>query len=429
MKITIFCAGTRGDIQPLTALGVGLQRHGHRVTIATSHNFETFLARAGIGYSPLTADYDRLMRQAPEMLESGMNVFRGSRIMVRHLSEMVSHWAVEGRAAAADSDLLIGQGPTTVLAGSLAEAFGIPVVQAQLQPMTPCTDIRPMVLPPIPGPVPGPINLALYYTVRRFMWSLARPPVNDLLRKSLDLEPYSRLGPLHGQPPTRRRVLYGYSERILPRSRDWPQNIQVTGFWFLDAADDWRPPDDLVAFLAAGPKPIYIGFGSMLPRDPKRMTATVIAGIRKAGCRAVVASGWGGLVSDDALGDPNIYLLQQAPHDWLFPGMAGAVHHGGAGTTAAALRAGIPSLILPFITEQAFWSVQLEKLGVAAPRLNRKKFTAGQLATGIGRLQNPTMIEKAAALGQVIRAENGVETAIGHLRSWDLLRDSALAVR
>jgi sterol 3beta-glucosyltransferase len=429
MKITIFCAGTRGDIQPLTALGVGLQRHGHRVTLATSHNFETFVTQAGLVYAPLTADYDRLMRQAPEMLESGMNVFRGSRIMVRHLSEMVSHWAVEGRAAAADADLVIGQGPTTVLAGSMADALNIPVVQAQLQPMTPCTDIRPMVLPPLPGAIPGAVNLALYYTVRWFMWSLARPPVNNLLRKSLDLEPYSRLGPLHRQPVERRRVLYGYSERILPRSRDWPQNIQVTGFWFLDAADDWRPPDDLVAFLAAGPKPIYVGFGSMYPRDPKRITATVMAAIRKAGCRAIIARGWGGLVPDEAAGDPNIYLLQQAPHDWLFPRMAAAVHHGGAGTTAAAVRAGIPSLILPFITEQAFWSVQLEKLGVAAPRLNRHTVTADQLASGITRTQSRTMREEAAALGQLIRAEDGVESAVAQLKAWDLLDAPDLAVR
>jgi sterol 3beta-glucosyltransferase len=428
MKITIFCAGTRGDIQPLTALGVGLQRHGHRVTLATSHNFETFVGQSGLEYAPLTADYDRLMRQAPEMLESGMNVFRGSKIMVRHLSEMVSHWAVEGRAAVADADLVIGQGPTTVLAGSMADALNIPVVQAQLQPMTPCTDIRPMVLPPLPGPLPGPVNLALYYTVRLFMWSLARRPVNDLLRKGLDLEPYSRFGPLYRQPPERRRVLYGYSEQILRRSRDWGDNIQVTGFWFLDAAEDWRPPDDLVAFLAAGPKPIYVGFGSMYPRDPKRITATVLAAIRKAGCRAVLASGWGGLSPDDTARDPNIYLIKQAPHDWLFPRMAAAVHHGGAGTTAAALRAGIPSLILPFITEQAFWSVQLQKMGVAAPRLNRNKVTVYQLTDGIIRLQNRAMIEKAAALGQKIRAENGVETAIRQMEAWGLLRSPDLAV-
>jgi sterol 3beta-glucosyltransferase len=428
MKITIFCAGTRGDIQPLTALGVGLQRHGHRVTLATSHNFENFVGQAGLEYAPLTADYDRLMRQAPEMLESGMNVFRGSRIMVRHLSEMVSHWAVEGRAAAADADFVIGQGPTTVLAGSMADALNIPVVQAQLQPMTPCTDIRPMVLPPLPGPVPGPVNLALYYMVRWFMWSLARRPVNDLLRKGLGLEPYSRFGPLYRQPAERRRVLYGYSEQILPRSRDWGDNIQVSGFWFLDAADDWQPPEDLVAFLAAGPKPIYVGFGSMYPRDPKRITATVIAAIRKAGCRAVLASGWGGLAPDDTARDPNIYLIKQAPHDWLFPRMAAAVHHGGAGTTAAAVRAGIPSLILPFITEQAFWSVQLEKLGVAAPRLNRNKVSIYQLADGMIRVQNRAMIEKAAALGQRIRAENGVETAIRQMEKWGLLRSPDLAV-
>ena len=167
----------------------------------------------------------------------------------------------------------------------------------------------------------------------------------------------------------------------------------------------------------------------MYPRNSKQITETVLAAIRKAGCRAVLARGWGGLALDDSLRDPNIYVLQQAPHDWLFPKMVAAVHHGGAGTTAAAVRAGIPSLIMPFITEQAFWSVQLEKLGVAAPRLNRGKVTVDQLATGIARIQSRALIEKAAALGQVIRAENGVETAIGQLKAWDLLRDSELAVR
>ncbi|MCU4158592.1 glycosyltransferase [Acidiphilium sp. AL] len=422
MRIAIFCVGTRGDIQPFIALGRGLQSHGHQVTIATSRNFETDIGRFGLGFSPLTADYDTLMRRAPEMLENGMNVIKGSRIMVRHLAEMASHWAAEGKAAAKDAELLIGQGPATILAGSLSEALGIPVVQAQLQPMTPCTDIPPMVLPPIRVPIPGPVNLGLYHALRFFMWSLVRPPVNNHLRKDLGLEPYSRLGPLHGKPEAHRRTLYAYSEQILPRSRDWSSDAQVTGFWFLDEGKDWQPPDDLAGFLASGSKPVYLGFGSMFPRDAEHITRIVIAAIRKAGCRAVLATGWGGLAPGTSPRNDDIFILRQAPHDWLFPRMAAAVHHGGAGTMAAAVRAGIPSLILPFITEQAFWSVRLEQLGVAVPHMNRKTVTTDRLAAAIVRLQEPGIVAKAAALGDRNRAENGIGSAIRQMTEWGLLR-------
>lgn len=421
MRVTIFCVGTRGDIQPFIALGLGLQRHGHAVTISTSRNFEAAITGFGLGFAPLTADYDRLMRRAPDMIENGMNVFKGGRIMARHLAEMASHWAVEGRNAATGADLLIGQGPGTVLAGSLSEALGIPVVQAQLQPMTPCSDIQPMVLPPIPFRIPGPVNLGLYHALRWFMWTLVRGPVNAHLRRDLGLEPYSRLGPLHGRPATHRRVLYAYSEAILPRSRDWSADAQVTGFWFLDEHADWQPPEDLARFLAAGPKPVYIGFGSMFGRDAEHITRTVIGAVRSTGCRAVLASGWGGLALDAGLSDPNIHVLTEAPHDWLFQRVAAAVHHGGAGTTAAAARAGIPSLVMPFITEQAFWSVQLEALGAAAPRLNHKTVTIDRLAGALGRIGEARLVEAAAALGRRISAETGVETAIRQLTAWGLL--------
>lgn len=152
MRVAIFCVGTRGDVQPFIGLGQALTRRGHAVTIATSDNFRADIERFGLGYAPLTADYDVLMRRAPEMIENGMNVLNGARIMIRHLAGMMESWVPEGLAAARGADLLIGQGPATVLAGSLAEALGIPMIQAQLQPMTPCRDIPPMVLPPLPRP-------------------------------------------------------------------------------------------------------------------------------------------------------------------------------------------------------------------------------------------------------------------------------------
>ncbi|MEE3502433.1 glycosyltransferase [Acidiphilium acidophilum] len=422
MRVAIFCVGTRGDVQPFLALGAGLRARGHEVVICTATNFAAMIRDAGLDHAPLTADYDRLMRRAPEMIENGMNVVRGGRIMARYLAEMAAHWPAEGRAAALGADLLIGQGPATVLAGSLSQALGIPVVQAQLQPMTPCRDIPPMVLPPLPVRLPGAVNRGLYHALRWFMWSLVRGPVNRHLRAPLGLADYAWQGPQHDAPRAHRRTLYAYSPAILPRSRDWTDDIAVTGYWFHDRAQAWTPPEPLVRFLEAGPKPIYIGFGSMFARDAEPLAAAVIASVRQAGQRAVIARGWGGIAVDEGRDDPLIHVIGEAPHDWLLPRMAAAVHHGGAGTTAAAIRAGIPSLILPFITEQAFWSVQLERAGVAVPRIARKAVTPDRLAQGYRHLLAPAIAARARALGERIAAEDGVGTAIAQLEAWGLLR-------
>ncbi|MFA5120108.1 glycosyltransferase [Zavarzinia sp.] len=425
MRITIFAVGTMGDIRPFLALAHGLQAKGHVVTLATSQNFEGLITRFGVKYAPLTADYETLMHKAPEMIENGMNVVKVGRIMRGHLSEMASNWGREGRAAAEGAELLIGQGPATILVASLSDATGIPCVQAQLQPMTPCRDIQPMMLPPSRIPLPGFLNLGLYHALRFFTWQMFAPAINEMLRKDLGLKPYNWLGPYYGGPRSRRRVLYAYSPEILPKSRDWNEDQVVTGFWYLDEGENYTPPRDLADFLAAGEKPVYVGFGSIFGRDTERITRIVIAALKQVGCRAILATGWGGIAADESLRDDKIFVLQAAPHDWLFPRMAVAVHHGGAGTTAAAARAGIPSVIMPFITEQAFWSDRLEKLGAAPKHLNRKTVTVEALAAAIERARKPDMIAAAAALGERMQRETGVATAVAQLEEWDLLHSTA----
>ncbi|TDP47224.1 glycosyltransferase [Zavarzinia compransoris] len=425
MRITILAVGTHGDVRPFIALSHGLQARGHEVTITTGRNFEGLIRGAGIGFSPMTADYEKLMRNSPEMVEAGNNLFKGTKLMRRLLMDMASHWAEEGRAACKDTDLIIGQGSGTVLALSLAEALKVPSVQVQFQPITPCRDIPPVMLPPMPFRLPGFLNMGLYQGLRFTIWQLFKDAINDVVRKDLGLKPVTYSELYFDDNPDRRRVLYAYSEQVVPRSRDWTAMAQVTGYWFLDEADAWTPPEDLANFLAAGDKPVYIGFGSMLTQKAEDVTRKVLTAVKETGCRAVLATGWGGLAADPALADPNVFVLKSAPHDWLFPRMAAAIHHGGAGTTAAACRAGIPSLIMPFITEQAFWSARLEEKGIAAPRLNRKTVTARDFQRGLARLLDPAMKARAEALGTKIRAENGVERAIAQLEAWNLLPNAA----
>jgi UDP:flavonoid glycosyltransferase YjiC (YdhE family) len=206
-------------------------------------------------------------------------------------------------------------------------------------------------------------------------------------------------------------VLYGFSPAVIAKPPDWGPRIHVTGYWFLDAAAAWRPPADLVAFLDEDPPPVYVGFGSMVNREPEATTALVLEALRQAQVRAVLVSGWGGLSPGDL--PPTVYMLEAIPHAWLFPRVAAVVHHGGAGTTAAGLRAGVPSLIVPFFGDQFFWGARVAALGVGPPPIPRKELTVARLAQALQEVRgDEAMRRRAAMLGATIRSEDGVARAV-----------------
>jgi sterol 3beta-glucosyltransferase len=208
-----------------------------------------------------------------------------------------------------------------------------------------------------------------------------------------------------------RRILCAFSPTIVPPPHDWPASTVVTGGWFLPAPANWQPPAALSDFLQAGPPPVYIGFGSMADRNAEATTRLVLEAVQLAGLRAVLASGWGGLQASQAA--QMVYMLEQAPHDWLFPRMAGVVHHGGAGTTAAGLRAGVAGLAVPHFGDQFFWGRRIAALGAGPPPLPRRKLTAPALAGRLRQLvATPAYASRAAALGQAIRAEDGLGEAV-----------------
>jgi len=208
------------------------------------------------------------------------------------------------------------------------------------------------------------------------------------------------------QTPT----LLGVSPLIMPPPRDWPPHIHVTGYWFLPVPA-YEPPTTLQAFLDAGTPPVYIGFGSMSNRDPEGTMRVIVEALAQTGQRGVVYSGWGGLHSADL--PSNIYLLDGAPHDWLFPRMAAVVHHGGAGTTGAALRAGVPSSVVAHIGDQWFWGRRLHETGVGAAPMRRHEFDVPRLTATLNTLINDsTLRQRAAQMGEDIRAEDGVANAV-----------------
>jgi sterol 3beta-glucosyltransferase len=210
-------------------------------------------------------------------------------------------------------------------------------------------------------------------------------------------------------------TLLGVSPLITPPPPDWGDHIHVTGYWFLDAPADWQPSSALRAFLDAGAPPVYIGFGSMSSRNPQATTQMMIEALKTTGQRGIIHSGWAGLHAEDL--PPNIFLLDYAPHDWLFPRMAAVVHHGGAGTTAAGLRAGIPGMVVSHIGDQPYWGRRLHELGVGAAPLKRHELTADKLADAIRTMTSDrAMQSRAAALGERIRTEDGIGNAVKALR-------------
>jgi sterol 3beta-glucosyltransferase len=204
----------------------------------------------------------------------------------------------------------------------------------------------------------------------------------------------------------------------VPPPADYPSSLKVTGYWFLDDEPGWQPPPDLTAFLERGKPPVYIGFGSMTSGDARAKSNAVMSAILQSGQRAVVLRGWAGL-ADGAQTGKDVYFLQSAPHAWLFPRMAGVVHHGGAGTTAAAFRAGAPQFVIPHFADQPFWARRAHELGVSVKPVDKFKLNAASLADGITALVNtPSLRENAARLGNLIRAEDGVGAAVAEIEKF-----------
>jgi UDP:flavonoid glycosyltransferase YjiC (YdhE family) len=396
-----------------------LKRAGYPVRIATSSNFADLVGNAGLEFRPLTADFQAMLEANNSIGAHGLNLREIARIFREQYTRWAANWVSEGLAASQGAGLLIGVSNSILLAKALSEAHGIPFAIARLQPMTLSRILPPIMFGCARKKVSGVVSLGAHYLIFKLLWDVMRPAINEIVRPQLRLKPYPWYGP-YFRDLQAARTINGFSEHVLPRPADWPELSQVTGYWFLDQPN-WRPSPDLQAFLEAGPKPVYIGFGSMVAPNAAAFTEAVLEGVKQSGRRAVLVTGWGALDGEDGPRSEQIFFLRHAPHDCLFPLMAGAVHHGGAGTIAASARAGIPSVIVPFFGDQPFWAHCLHKAGVAPPALERKTLTPAALASSLKVIEGPRMLEKAAGLGRAVRAEDGVGEAVRWLRHWNLL--------
>ena len=403
MHITILTAGSRGDVQPYVALGHGLQAAGHQVKLVTSERFAPFVEQYGLTFASLEADFMQLAETAEGRARLGA---RNSLLLMRTIRPMLRRMLDAGWQAAQDADVLLYH-PKALGGYHLGEKLAIPTILTHPIPLASPTGDFAAVALSLP-------NLGRWgnRTSQRVLWKLIQAPYRSLIntwrRERLGLGPYKDDLQRADHPEP---CLYGYSPALVPVPDDWEsQWVCVSGYWFLPFTPPWEPPQQLVQFIEAGAAPIYIGFGSMPPMHAQRLTAMVVEAVQKTGIRAVLATGGGAL---DAVADENIYALEAAPHEWLFPRMAAIVHHGGAGTTAAALRAGKPMLICPFLGDQGFWGRRVAALGAGLPPIPRRRLSLPKLMYALRQLIDDQALTAAAAtLGAHIRNEDGITTAV-----------------
>lgn len=424
MNVFLVTAGSRGDVQPFVALGKGLKQAGHSVTLCTCSSFESFITEHDLTYGYMNDDFIKLVTSeaGQEMMENSGHFFSLVKTMLTLIKEakalnremLKDAW---NAAHSAQPDIIIFH-PKVLAGAHIAEKLGIPAMMAILVPAIVPTDE--FVAIGFPDFKLGSWYNKLSYAVLHKGYHMYDDVVNEFRQTVLGLgkrpKSASPLQMTNGQPIP---ILHGYSEQVSPRPSDWPQQAYVTGYWFLEEKDDYHPPAELINFLEAGEAPVYVGFGSMAGRKPQRMAAIVVEALQKAGVRGILATGWGGLKANHL--PESIFKIDNVPHDWLFPRVSAVVHHGGAGTTAAGLRAGKPTVICPFFVDQPYWGKQVWALGVGSQPIGQKKLTATKLANAIREVTTHSAIrEKAEALGEKIRNEAGMERAIALIEKADL---------
>ena len=400
MKAVLAPVGTRGDVQPMLALGAALAKAGHEVSLCVAEDFRASVEALGLAYVRGGEDAQHLMTRrvvkvrGPLRFTKWGRLIEVGRIMVREQFAALEE-------AARGADLIVGTVLTTA-GPSVAEHLGIPYLHACYYPASVPTAALPS---PLFAMLNGPPwlnratwrlhglfdNLGLRALVNEYRVSRRLPPLEDVGARALADLP----------------MLMAFDTDFAPLPGDLP-GAHATGPWFLDS--DEPLPADVEEFLATGEKPVYIGFGSMPSKDPAGRTAVILDALRRAGCRALLSSGWGGI--GDGVRDPRYKVIGAVNHAALFPRLAAVVHHGGAGTTGTALRAGVPQIVVPHMFDQHYWAARVRANGLGPAPLSRS-FGAEALASAIREtIGDAAVARRALSMAERARASRGMARAV-----------------
>lgn len=402
MKFAIHTLGTRGDVQPYIALAKELVARGNTVSLAAPVQFERLVTMHGIGYFRLPGDFLDLLDspEAKSAIRRGQGFGAGFKLLgkVRPMMRKLLDAEAEHAHTFAPDALIYH--PKSLASPHLAEWLGIPAFLAS--PLPGFTPTVAFPSPLLPFPSLGRFN--------RVSHLLATRGPNLLFRRTLRQWRAETLGVPRRERRNHRPAgtLYAYSPHVIPRPSDWGDNVCVSGYWFLDEPD-FVPPDYLERFIAEGEPPVYVGFGSMPSLDAEATAIAFVNALTDRGARGLIATGGGALARVPA--PPTIHFIDGAPHEWLFPRMRAIIHHGGAGTTGAALRAGKPSAICPFFGDQPFWGRIVQTLGVGSAPLDRNGLSSETIRRTLSIVDGDAIAGRATALGTLIRSESGAAAA------------------
>lgn len=421
MRVLLLTHGTRGDVQPFVALAKGLLAAGHEPRLGAPAAFSSLVEQHGVRFVPLDDGPNRMLddpgRLEPVLGSTGshshvqqiatmLRVLREAQpAMARVLADMAS-------AADGGADVVVHQASSP--AQHIAEYLSVPAVPVGLQPVWVPTRAFPN--PILPVRVPAVCNRATYRLNALALRSFAGA-VDTWRRDTLGLtRRRHRHDTLRRPDGTSAMLLQAFSRHIVPPPRDYPSWVHTTGFWSLDTETDWTPPRELAEFLAAGQPPVFIGFGSMPNTDPDQVGRLLVQAVRRAGVRAVFASGGGGLRLAEQTDE--VLSVEEVPHDWLFPRTAAVLHAGGAGTTGAAVLAGRPQVIRPFHVEQRFWAQRMHTMGLAPEPLPVRDLEPDSLAKAIQDVVTEhAWTRRAQKVAEQVQAEPGRAQAITLLES------------
>jgi sterol 3beta-glucosyltransferase len=406
-RFSLLTYGSRGDVEPFVALGVGLSRAGHSVRLAAPAPFRGLAEAYGLGFSALPGDPDRLALALAD--RAGMSWPRMIARMIEYVQPLAGDVLRSTLEATDQAEVIIHSFLMTEAGHTIARSRGLPDISAQLFPVFVTTSEFPaLVFPDLPlgnlyRRATHVLNTGIFRRGGRLLYRRLRAKTAGLP----ELAPWPFGEPSFASTP----ILFAYSPSFLPAPRDWPAYVSVTGYWNLPPPDGWSPPDSLLRFLEAGPTPIFIGVGSMRTRRLKDLLEVAADAVRETGQRAVLGFPQALL---EGLGESDrFYGGEGIPHAWLFPRMRFVLHHGGAGTTGAALRAGVPSTAAPFSADQAFWARRILRLGLGPPAPPALRLTPRRLKAIIDRaLTEPSFASRAYQMSELVRREDGVAFAL-----------------
>lgn len=413
MNITILTFGSRGDVQPFLPLALGLMSRGHKVILAAPARFKSLVEEHGITFFPLAGDPEELSRR---LNDAGYNFFKLLKELMSHAVDIGAEMIRQTDDACRHADLIIHTFAHAVGAHTLAREKNIPDIHIQTFPMfTPTGDYPNISLPNLGSRFLNRLTHTASLKITELTSSLGFEQV----RRRAGLPKRKLYSPFKDSPPRPRTpILCAWSPNLIPPSSDWRPHVHVTGYYFLPRNDAYTPPKELKEFLEAGEQPVCISFGSMVNKNAEKIGAIIRDSLKQTNNRGIILSGWGSM-HRETTGD--LLYLESAPHDWLLPECKMLIHHGGAGTTSAALRAGIPQIVVPFMADQPFWGSRVYTVGVAPKPIRLNQLSVEKMVSTITEAEAKSILERTQVTGQGMRSEDGVMNAVKLIESYAVM--------